>query len=292
MIKQYLSIKEQYPDAILFYRMGDFYEMFFEDAQLASRVLEIALTSRNKNDESPVPMCGVPHRAAQSYIARLIDNGFKVAVCDQVEDAAKAKGLVKREVVRVVTPGMVIENELLDARTNNYVLAVAYDRDCCGIAYLDISTGEFRLTESRDSAAVAEEIQRVAPREVLMAESDKDNPLYLPLAEMLSEVAASYLDNRAFEFRRGYERLTEQFKTLTLEGFGCESLKAGIRAAGAVIYYVRETQKQKLAHISRLETYWLDRYLLLDELSRQNLELARNIRSATGSGIWCFCFLR
>ncbi len=284
MIKQYLSIKEQYPDAILFYRMGDFYEMFFEDAQLASRVLEIALTSRNKNDESPVPMCGVPHRAAQSYIARLIDNGFKVAVCDQVEDAAKAKGLVKREVVRVVTPGMVIENELLDARANNYVLAVAYDRDCCGIAYLDISTGEFRLTESRDSAAVAEEIQRVAPREVLMAESDKDNPLYLPLAEMLSEVAASYLDNRAFEFRRGYERLTEQFKTLTLEGFGCESLKAGIRAAGAVIYYVRETQKQKLAHISRLETYWLDRYLLLDELSRQNLELARNIRSGSRRG--------
>ena len=114
MIKQYLSIKDQYPDAILFYRMGDFYEMFFEDAQLAARVLEITLTSRNKNDESPVPMCGVPHRAARSYIARLINNGYKVAVCDQIEDPAQAKGLVKRDVVRVITPGMIIEDELLD----------------------------------------------------------------------------------------------------------------------------------------------------------------------------------
>ena len=281
MIKQYLSIKEQYPDAILFYRMGDFYEMFFEDAQLASRVLEIALTSRNKNDESPVPMCGVPHRAAHGYIARLIDNGFKVAVCDQVEDPAKAKGLVKREVVRVITPGMVVENELLDASANNYVLAVCYQTESCGIAYLDISTGEFRLTESRDTAAVVEEIRRIAPSEVLLAESAKSDPLYQPLAQMLAEVAASYLDARAFEYKRGYERLTDQFKTLNLEGFGCESLKAGICAAGAVIYYVRETQKQKLAHISRVETYWLDKYLLLDELSRQNLELTKNIR--TGS---------
>ena len=145
MIKQYLSIKEQYPDAILFYRMGDFYEMFFEDAQLASGVLEITLTSRNKNDDSPVPMCGVPHRAARGYIARLIENGYKVAVCDQVEDPAKAKGLVKRDVVRVITPGMVIENELLDERSNNYVLAVYCQDDCSGIAYLDISTGTFQI---------------------------------------------------------------------------------------------------------------------------------------------------
>ena len=284
MIKQYLSIKEQYPDAILFYRMGDFYEMFFEDAQLASRILEIALTSRNKNDESPVPMCGVPHRAVQSYIARLIENGFKVAVCDQVEDAAKAKGLVKREVVRVITPGMVIENELLDARLNNYVLAVAFERDFCGIAYLDISTGDFRLTESRDLAAIVEEIRRIAPSEVLLAESAQNDPLYQPLAEMLSEVATSYLDNRAFEFKKGYKNLTEQFRTLTLEGFGCESLKAGICAAGAVIYYVSETQKQKLAHIVRVETYWLDKYLLIDELSRQNLELSKNIRTGSRRG--------
>ncbi|CAB1064165.1 DNA mismatch repair protein MutS [Olavius sp. associated proteobacterium Delta 1] len=281
MIKQYLSIKEQYPDTILFYRMGDFYEMFFEDAQLASRVLEITLTSRNKNVESPVPMCGVPHRAAQSYIARLIDKGYKVAVCDQIEDAAQAKGLVKRDVVRVITPGMVIENELLDARANNYVLAVSCKGDLYGIAYLDISTGDFRLTESKDSASIVEEIQRISPSEVLFSESAKKEPLYLPVMGVLSEIATSYLDNRAFEFRRSYERLTDQFKTLTLEGFGCETLQAGICAAGAVIYYVSETQKQKLAHLSRVETYWLDKYLRVDELSRQNLELTKNIR--TGS---------
>ena len=281
MIKQYLSIKEQYPDAILFYRMGDFYEMFFEDAQLASQVLEITLTSRNKNDQSPVPMCGVPHRAAQSYIARLIDKGYKVAVCDQIEDPAKAKGLVKRDVVRVVTPGMVIENELLDAKSNNFVLAVCCKDKDQGIAYLDISTGEFRVTESNDSASIGEEIQRVAPSEVLMPDSAKDNPVYQPINGVLSEAARSYLDDRAFDYRGGYEKLTDQFKTLTLEGFGCEKLQAGICAAGAVIFYVRETQKQKLAHLTRIETYWLDKYLLIDELSRQNLELTRNIR--TGS---------
>jgi DNA mismatch repair protein MutS len=281
MIKQYLSIKEQYPDAILFYRMGDFYEMFFEDAQVASRVLEITLTARNKNDDSPVPMCGVPHRAAQSYIARLIDNGYKVAVCDQIEDPSQAKGLVKRDVVRVITPGMVIENELLDERTNNFVLAVARAGDFSGLAYLDISTGTFRVTESKDTAAIFEEIRRISPSEVLLPESAKNDPAYFPVKGMLAEIATSYLDNQAFEHKRSYDLLTDQFKTLTLEGFGCENLKAGICAAGAVIYYVAETQKQKLVHLTHLETYWLERYLLIDELSRQNLELSKNIRTGT-----------
>ncbi len=255
--------------------------MFFEDAQLASRILEITLTSRNKNEASPVPMCGVPHRAAPSYIARLIEKGYKVAVCDQIEDAAQAKGLVKRDVVRVITPGMVIENELLDARTNNYVLAVSCMGDFYGIAYLDISTGDFRVTESKDSASIAEEIQRISPREVLLSEAAKDEPLYLPLMRAVAEVATSYLNDRAFAYRRSYERLTDQFKTLSLEGFGCETLQAGICAAGALIYYVSETQKQQLAHLTRVETYWLDKYLLVDELSRQNLELTKNIRSGS-----------
>ena len=141
MMQQYLSIKERYPDALLFYRMGDFYEMFFEDAQLASRVLEITLTSRNKNDDAPVPMCGVPYRAAQGYISRLIEKGYKVAICDQVEDPKAAKGLVKREVVRIVTPGMIIEDELLDAKTNNFILALSRHQQMTGLASLDISTG-------------------------------------------------------------------------------------------------------------------------------------------------------
>ena len=154
MIRQYLSIKEQYADAILFYRMGDFYEMFFEDAQVASRVLDITLTSRNKNDDEPIPMCGVPHRAAQGYIARLIEAGHKVAICDQVEDPAAARGIVKRDVVRVVTPGMVLDDELLDGKTNNYLLALFAGQDGVGLAYVDISTGSFRATESRQTDRV------------------------------------------------------------------------------------------------------------------------------------------
>ncbi len=281
MLKQYLSIKEQYPDAILFYRMGDFYEMFFEDAQVASPILEITLTSRNKNDESPVPMCGFPHRAARGYIAKLINSGYKVAVCDQIEDPAKAKGIVKRDVVRVITPGMIVENELLDERTNNYVLAVDCKDKVVGIAYLDISTGAFRVAETRDTAAVIEEIRRVGPREVLFAESAKDDIFFSPIRHVLSNVSISYLDNKAFEYKRGYERLTRQFKTVTLEGFGCEKMKAAVCAAGAVVFYVRETQKQGIDHLTRIETYWLDNYLLIDDLSRQNLELFKNIRTGT-----------
>ncbi len=284
MIKQYLSIKDQYPDAILFYRMGDFYEMFFEDAHLASRALEITLTSRNKNDESPVPMCGVPHRAARSYIARLINKGYKVAVCDQIEDPAQAKGLVKRDVVRVITPGMIIEDELLDKRANNYVLAVKSKDGAIGIAFLDISTGTFRVAESNDPAAIVEEIRRISPREILLAESSKNDPGLLPITDVFTEISKSYLNDRAFEFKKCYERLTDQFKTVSLEGFGCENWKAGVCAAGAVVFYVRETQKQKLEHLTRIEAYSLDKYLMVDELSWQNLELFRNIRSGSRRG--------
>jgi DNA mismatch repair protein MutS len=281
MIKQYLTIKDQYPDTILFYRMGDFYEMFFEDAQIASRALEITLTSRNKNDESPVPMCGVPHRAAQSYIARLIDKGYKVAICDQIEDPAKAKGLVKRDVVRVITPGMIIENELLDERSNNYVLALKTHNGLTGIAFVDISTGSFRVTESEDSKAIIEEIQRISPREILLPASTKSDPGFLPITTALTGIAISYQEDQAFEFKGGYTRLTQQFKTVSLEGFGCQDMKAGICAAGALIVYIRETQKQKLEHLTRIETHRLDRYLMVDELSWHNLELSANLR--TGS---------
>ncbi len=148
MMRQYLDIKEAYPDCILFYRMGDFYEMFYEDAGIAARELEIALTARNKNEASPVPMCGVPVKAAEAYIGRLIEKGFRVAVCEQTESPSASKGLVNREVVRVVTPGMVLNNELLDARSNNYVLSVFHDGRHCGLSCLDLSTGTFRLTQT------------------------------------------------------------------------------------------------------------------------------------------------
>ena len=284
MIRQYLAIKEAYPDAILFYRMGDFYEMFFEDAETASRILEITLTSRNKNEETPVPMCGVPYRAVQGYIARLIENGRKVAICDQVEDPTQAKGLVRREVVRVITPGMIIENEFLDAKTNNFVLSLARNGKEMGMAYLDISTGTFRISETRDPNRVIDEALRVAPSEVLLPESFQEDPSLSRIPSMLSKPAVSYLEDRHFEFRTGYERLTEQFQTLSLEGFGCEHLQAGVGAAGALLHYVGETQKQRIDHFSGIETYLLDAYLAVDDLSCRNLELLENLRTGKRQG--------
>ncbi len=284
MLKQYLSIKEAYPDTILFYRMGDFYEMFFEDAQVASRVLEITLTSRNKKDESPVPMCGVPYRAVSGYIARLIDHGIKVAVCDQIEDPATAKGLVKRDVVRVITPGMIIDDTFLDKRSNNFVLALARHGDVFGLSYLDISTGLFRLVESDDLAAIVDESLRIAPREILLSESAKGDPQMASLHGALIERAVTYLDDSAFAYKSCYNRLTEQFKTISLEGFGCEGRLAGVRAAGALVFYVRETQKQEIEHFIRLETYSLGHYLLVDDSSCRNLEIEKNIHSGTRRG--------
>jgi DNA mismatch repair protein MutS len=284
MLQQYLAIKEKYRDAILFYRMGDFYEMFFEDAHTASRALEITLTSRNKNDADPVPMCGVPYRAAQSYIARLIENGYKVAICDQIEDPSQAKGLVKREVVRVVTPGMIVENELLEAKSNNYLLALAIDRDRIGIAYLDISTGAFRVAETAAGARIAEEIGRIQPKEVLLPANIKTSPVVGQVQRMVAPQVINWLAADVFDAQRGKRRLIDQFKTQSLEGFGCQSLKAGLGAAGALLYYVKETQKQTVSHLHGIATYSLEDHLIVDHQSRQNLELEKNIRSGSKQG--------
>ncbi len=284
MIKQYLSIKEQYPDAILFYRMGDFYEMFFEDAVVASRILEITLTSRNKKDASPIPMCGVPHRAAQGYIARLIEKGYKVAICDQIEDPSQAKGLVKRDVVRVITPGMIIENELLDATTDNYVLSVSCNNGTAGLAYLDISTGTFKISESDDMDTIVDELLRVSPREVLLPAGSKHDRLFSPIITALAEKPITFLEDDAFDRKRGYARLVDQFQTVSLEGFGCEHFNPGICAAGALLHYVRETQKQHVEHIRGMEAYSLDNYLIVDDISCRNLELISNIRTGSKKG--------
>ena len=284
MIQQYLSIKEQYKDAILFYRMGDFYEMFFEDAHAASRALEITLTSRNKNEALSVPMCGVPYRAAQNYIARLIDKGFKVAICDQVEDPALAKGLVKREVVRVVTPGMIIENELLDANANNYLLAIALHQDTWGVSYLDISTGLFRVAETIHRNKISEEIQRVLPRELLLPEPLREEISSFAQQSAIAQGAVNWLEEGAFDIQRGRKRLIEQFQTRSLEGFGCQEMTAGLGAAGALLYYVQETQKQSIPHFRHMESYSLDDHLVIDHMSRLNLELEKNLRSASRQG--------
>ena len=284
MMNQYLSIKGQYPEAILFYRMGDFYEMFFEDAVKAAGILEITLTSRNKNDETPIPMCGVPHKAAGGYIARLLEAGLKVAVCDQVEDPAVAKGLVKREVVRVITPGMLLENEYLEEKTNNYILSVALDSGTIGLASLDLSTGTFRLTETTRMDKVIAESLRISPSEILLPESLEGDKGFHVLLETMGDRSLSVLPDNSFGYRSCRAKLLQQFKTVSLEGFGCEDSRAGVRAAGSLLAYVQETQKQTVQHVGGIETYFLDRFLWVDDLSCRNLELMNNIRTGSHRG--------
>ncbi|EPR39177.1 DNA mismatch repair protein mutS [Desulfococcus multivorans DSM 2059] len=279
-----MAIKAEYPDALLFYRMGDFYELFFEDAEKASKILEITLTSRNKNQASPVPMCGVPCRAVQGYIARIIERGLKVAVCDQVEDPAQAKGLVKREVVRVITPGMIIENEFLDAKTHNYLLAVAREGAAVGLAYVDISTGTFRVTQSDGGDGVSDEISRVSPSEVLLGESLRDEASLDALMPLECRKSITFIPDRYFNPAFGKNLLIDQFGTLTLEGFGCEHLPAAVGAAGAVLHYVSQTQKQKIDHIRGIETYFLNDFMAIDDQSRRNLELLENLKTGKRRG--------
>ena len=284
MMNQYLSIKGQYPDAVLFYRMGDFYEMFFEDAEKAAGILEITLTSRNKKDESPIPMCGVPHKAAKSYIARLLEAGLKVAVCDQVEDPSEAKGLVKREVVRVITPGMIVENEYLEEKSNNFILAVMKQSKIFGLASLDLSTGAFRLTEVDRIDKLISESLRISPSELVMPEPTREVVEFNSFMEAMAGRSISFLPDSDFAYQSCRDRLLQQFQTFSLEGFGCEHLRSGVRAAGALLAYVQETQKQTIQHIMGIETYFLDQYLLIDELSCRNLELITNIRTGSRKG--------
>jgi DNA mismatch repair protein MutS len=284
MLRQYREIKDRHPEAILFYRMGDFYEMFFEDAEIAARILEITLTSRNKKDENPIPMCGVPWRAAQGYIARLIAQGYKVAICDQVEDPALAKGIVKREVVRVVTPGMVVENEYLDARSNNFVLALCRTGERFGLAALDISTAGFRVAETGDLRAILDEIGRIAPAEALLPESDRIDADFARLTAALDGASVTRLPARHFDPDAARASLLEQFGTVSLAGFGCEDLPAAVGAAGALLHYVGETQKGRLAHIRGLETDRLDDYLWVDDRSCRNLELTANLQDGRRKG--------
>ena len=284
MMTQYLEIKSKHPDAILFYRMGDFFEMFFEDAEKASKVLEIALTSRDKKSANPIPMCGIPAKAADNYIARLIGAGLKVAVCEQIEDPKAAKGLVKRDVTRVVTPGMILDSALLDEKSNNFVLAIHRGSGLAGLACLDISTGAFRLCESKSLKAVLDEAVKLAPSEVLLPESLRTDRGIKPFLEALDHSAFTYLEDREFDLRGAKKRLTEQFNTRSLEGFGCETLKVGVGAAGAILAYVSETQLQKVEHIDRLETYGLDDYLTMDDSSLRNLELIANLRDGSRKG--------
>ena len=263
--RQYLGIKRQYPDVLVFFRLGDFYETFDEDARVVSRELSITLTSREMGRGKRFPMAGLPHHALDGYLAKLVNRGFKVAICEQVGDASLAPGLVEREVVRVVTPGTVVEPEILDYKKNNYLVSVVQDGSEAGIAYADISTGEFRTTQLPETA-VAPELDRIAPSELLLPEGLSPGSIW-PTSPV---TRAGYLADDADEAERV---LLGHFGVTSLESFGCENLPLAIRAAGALVGYLQETQKAAAVALSGPSIYSLDKKVVLDAQTRRNLEL-------------------
>lgn len=265
--KQYLRVKQDYPDAIVLFRLGDFYETFDEDAKIASRELDVVLTSREMGKGLRVPMAGIPYHALDNYLARLISRGHKVAICEQLTQPGK--GLVERDVIRVVTPGTVVEPNLLESKRNNYLASLIVERDLAGIAYVDISTSEFATTQLRREG-ILPELERLQPSEILVGQ-DATNGSALPCT-------ASRLDEYWFELEVARETLLEHFGVSTLEGYGCASLPLAVRAAGALVHYVKETQKATLPRIGRLTTYSTDSFMTLDGQTIRNLELFRGGR--------------
>lgn len=284
MMQQYLAIKEQYKDAILFYRLGDFYEMFFDDAELVSRELELTLTGKDCGLSERVPMCGVPFHSADVYVARLIEKGYKVAICEQMEDPALAKGLVERAVIRVVTPGTVIESNMLDEHKSSYILSLYLVKDKAGIAFSDVSTGEFYAYQfSGARGRLSDELSRIAPREILC----NDPALAMTLAPAIPVKVTAY-DGEAFDFSRAGDQLLQHFQVKGLEELGLGKQKMAVSAAGALMSYLNETQKNALIHILSVRLYQAERYLTLDRVAAANLELTESLRgrSRRGSLLW------
>jgi DNA mismatch repair protein MutS len=282
-MRQYHDLKNKYQDAVLFFRLGDFYEMFGEDAKRAAKILDIALTSRNKGGGEKIPMAGVPYHSAASYIEKLIKKGIKVAICEQLEDPSESSGIVERDVIRVVTPGTVIENEILSENENNYLAAVFKYGDYYGFSYTDISTGEFYLTEfsAEKTNKLKDEINRISPRELLLDEQTASSKLINELHNQYN-FTLNILGQKKFE--RLYQGLLDHFKLKSLEGFGCEEMKAAVYAAGQVLSYLSETQKRTINQITNLKAYHLEDYMVLDSASRRNLELSSTIRDNQRSG--------
>ena len=293
MMRQYLEIKSGYPDAILFFRMGDFYEMFLDDALTASRILDIALTSRNKGGSDEIPFCGVPYHSAAPYIARLIEEGHKVAICEQVEDPRQAKGIVRREVVKVVTPGLLIESESLLPEENNYLLSLHGGVDeQWGCAWLDVSTGEFRVTELSGMAAVTSEALCINPREVLLTDDQALESLSAELRSFLGERIVSRTP--AWVYERDYSTglLCGQFGAASAEALGLSAMPTGLIAAGAALHYLRENRKSAVPHLRDIRVYEHREHLALDAATRRNLEIISTMAEGKKSGSLLGCLDR
>ncbi|MCB5248958.1 MAG: DNA mismatch repair protein MutS [Candidatus Cloacimonadales bacterium] len=283
MLRQYFEVKQAHPDKLVLFRMGDFYETFFEDAVTASRILNITLTTRNKNDDKPIPLAGFPYHALENYLDKLIKSGLKVAICEQTEDPKKAVGLVKREVTEIITPGAVLDQNLLEG-TANVFLSTMYRSDrqkLCGLAHLDLSTGEFFFTELAEEE-LANELQRLRPAEILVDSSV--NEAYVKELKLEHNPTISIFDNWQFQPAEAKALLLKHFGVSSLEPFGAHNRPYGATAAGATLAYVMSLYKVPLTHITALRFYSLSQYMQLDEISRRNLELTRSIRYGNRHG--------
>ncbi|GFI36090.1 DNA mismatch repair protein MutS [Lachnospiraceae bacterium] len=288
MMQQYVKTKAEYKDCILFYRLGDFYEMFYEDALTASRELEITLTGKNCGLEERAPMCGVPYHAVDGYLNRLVSKGYKVAICEQVEDVSQAKGLVKREVVRIATPGTNLDTQALDETKNNYLMCISYIADRYGVSVADVTTGEYLVTEIGSSGKLFDEIYRFMPSELICNEAFYMSGMDIEdLRERLGITVYS-LDAWYFDDSICETVLKEHFNCQTLEGLGLADYECGTVASGALLQYLKETQKTALTHMSRLTAYTTGKYMLLDSSTRRNLELCETLREKQkrGSLLW------
>lgn len=288
MMKQYMATKEQYKDCILFYRLGDFYEMFFEDAITASRELEITLTGKNCGQEERAPMCGVPHHAVDGYLTKLVAKGYKVAICEQVEDPKMAKGIVKREVLRIVTPGTNLNTQALDETRNNYLMCIVYMADRYGVSISDITTGDYFVTELDSARKLMDEITKFSPKEIICNHSFYVSGMDIDDLKNRLGITVYSLESWYFDDDLCKRSLMDHFKLNSLEGLGLADYDCGVIAAGAILQYLTETQKTSLANLTTLTPYVTGKYMIIDSSTRRNLELCETLREKQkrGSLLW------
>lgn len=288
MMKIYCETKEQYKDCILFYRLGDFYEMFFDDALTASRELEITLTGKSCGLDERAPMCGIPYHAVEGYLNRLVAKGYKVAICEQVEDPKTAKGIVKREVVRIVTPGTNLDTQALDETKNNYIMCIVYIADRYGVAIADISTGDYFVTELPDSSHLMDEIYKFSPSEIICNEAFYMSGMDLDAMRDKLGITVYSLDSWYFDDAVCKDKLLEHFKVKNFAGLGLADYDCGIISAGALLIYLFETQKNSLSNLTHITPYVTGKYMMIDSSTRRNLELCETLREKQkrGSLLW------
>ncbi len=288
MMQKYMETKQEYPDCILFYRLGDFYEMFFEDAITASRELEITLTGKACGLDERAPMCGVPYHAVEGYLNKLVTKGYKVAVCEQVEDPKLAKGLVKREVTRIVTPGTNLNMQALEASKNNYIMCITYMPSKIGLAAADVTTGDFYTTEVEDARRLMDELMKYQPSEIICNDAFFVSGFDINDLRNRLHIAVSTVEPYYFDDEGAQKCIMRHFGTKSLIGLGLEDFPVGTIAAGALLAYLLDTQKNELAHINHIQSYLTSKYMLLDSSTRRNLELCETLREKNkkGSLLW------